>query len=131
MIELTDPNHVAILRVVAQKRDNRSSLADGLPTVVAGTYHEQTRTTHEDQPAIRYELTYTKSMNGPWNRVEGLVTRSKTHIFNALCGVSVSSSGGPRSTDTPHPKNAKPTTVDWTPTIEQAATQIVESFTLE
>lgn len=130
-LELSDKNDLALLKVVVNRNYQRAgstSLANRLPGTVGITSHEKTQTTHEGQPALRFERSYLATSNGPMVRVEGLITSTNSYIYTVQCGIVVKPFDDPHTTQTRRAKDT-PAAVEWTSTIEQAATNIIGSFT--
>jgi hypothetical protein len=128
-IELSAPNGLAFVKVGVTQRENSLSLTDHLLGRAWYESHEQSRTTREGRPTLRFNRSYILTSSGPTVRVEGLITASKTHVFTAQCGIITHPFDDPHVSETPVPDGV-PEAVDWTPAIEQATTRVVESFTL-
>lgn len=126
LIRLADTSGLAFVDVRLQERQSWLKMADLLPGAVGIIDHERTRTTWEGQPAIRFERNYLGTSNGPWFRVEGLLTKGMDYMYRVQCGVQVAPFDDPHTTSIEEGRGNK---VKWTPAIEQATTRIVESFT--
>lgn len=127
-IKVATANELAFLKVVISQ-DRGRPLTTALPGVVGITDHDLAQLTREGYPALRFERSYRATTTGPRYRVEGLIIRAAGYKYVAQCGVVIQSSDASNDTDASMVEPA-PESVVWTPEIEQATTNIVESFTL-
>lgn len=131
-IELSDENDLATLRIIvnqAYREADPASLENRLPGAVGVESYGQRQTTHEGNPALRFERRYLATGNGPMLRVNGLITSTERHLFSVQCGVVVHPFNDPHTTQTP--PSEQPRSVEWTSAIDQATTRIIDSFTLK